>query len=202
MKQISAIGIFALAAIGCMPISVEAIDPYLNKKQQMQSVDVSTPQMSAAEQKFAMKLSDLHRKIFTTVFTPALRKEAMDMMASEKKSSWRTPKMTPDMAVEAVIRKYRGVSLSLNQNQGNQQNSNKQRYNNNSNSSGIIQEDDDEEESDNTSQQSSSQSYYKNQQSQNKQTQNNQKQYQNNNSQNQQSSQPKKQRQQQSGYWD
>lgn len=195
MRQISAIGLFALAALGAMPIGAEAVDPYLNKKQQMQSVDISQPQLTAAEQKFAMKLSDLQRKIFTTVFTPELRKETMDMMTSEKKASWRTPKMTPDMAVEAVIRKYRGVSLSLNPNKGQPQNNNQQRYNNNSNSSGIIQEDDDEEESDNASQQSSSQSYYKNQQSKNTKPQYN-------NSQNQQASQPKKQKQQQSGYWD
>ena len=62
--------------------------------------------MTPAEQQFAMKLSPLHRQIFTNVFTPDLRQEAMADMTSTDNEDEVMP-MTEDMAVEQVITNHR-----------------------------------------------------------------------------------------------
>jgi hypothetical protein len=76
---------------------------------QKTAAPASNPSMTPAEQQFAMKLSALHRQIFSSVFTPDLRKEAMDAMSAPENDDEEEP-MTPDMAVEQVISNHRDMA--------------------------------------------------------------------------------------------
>lgn len=61
---------------------------------------------------FANKLSALHKQIFTTVFTPALRQEAMSMMSNIDEDDMDDESiMTEDMAVEQTIMNHRDAAL-------------------------------------------------------------------------------------------
>jgi hypothetical protein len=105
-----------VTALGVCPILCQADIEVQQCKQQVQktamqqnSATKGNMPMNAAEQQFAMKLSALHRQIFTTVFTPDLRKEAMAAMTSPDNDDEEMP-MTEDMAVEQVITNHRDTT--------------------------------------------------------------------------------------------
>lgn len=87
----------------------------LGKQTSSKRVAAMTPDktaLSPEEQQFAMKLSALHRQIFTMVFTPDLRKEAMALMAIPSDDMDEDTPMTADMAVEEVISNHRDMPAS------------------------------------------------------------------------------------------
>jgi len=73
--------------------------------------------MSPDEMQFANQLSGLHRQIFMTVFTPALRQEAMSIMTMPGNDMEGGAPMSADMAVEEVISNHRDMPASDNNGQ-------------------------------------------------------------------------------------
>jgi hypothetical protein len=104
--------------IGSLCISVLAFSPALShgaqtaQKPQPNTTKQTPNPMSKAEMDFANKLSALHKQIFMTVFTPALRQEAMSMMSNIDEDDMDDESiMTEDMAVEQTIMNHRDAAL-------------------------------------------------------------------------------------------
>ncbi|MBM3192328.1 MAG: hypothetical protein FJZ63_06745 [Chlamydiae bacterium] len=69
--------------------------------------------LTPAEQQFAAQLSSLHKQIFTTVFTPQLRQEAMTLMSPDAQSNLGdNGSITADMAVEEVVSNHRDMPMN------------------------------------------------------------------------------------------
>ncbi len=119
-------GALALTAIGLLPsFAVEATSPYEHRQQMQQGYKSSSSNPSTSmdntEQQFASQLSDLHRQVFMSQFNGMQRAEAMALVQAEKGRKYGR-KMTPDMAVEQVMKNHRGVQTGqgqmMPQNQG------------------------------------------------------------------------------------
>lgn len=112
MNNKGLIGAFLAVAIGCSSAIATADEssPYWQRKQQIEDARRPQPsQMTMQEKQFAMRLSDLHRQIFVYQFTPAQRQEAMAFVTTNENRGWRSSKVTPDMAIEEVIKNHRGI---------------------------------------------------------------------------------------------
>lgn len=117
-----------LTAIGCLPsFAVLAQSPYEHRQQQMQQGSNNYGQnqsrsstynqnntLDSEEQQFAAQLSDLHRQVFTQQFNSLQRAEAMALVEAEQGKKYGR-KMTPDMAVEQVMKSHRGVETGQGQ---------------------------------------------------------------------------------------
>ena len=106
------LGAFFAVAVGLSPTmaTADSSSPYWSRKQQVEDASRPQPsQMTMQEKQFALRLSDLHRQIFVYQFTPAQRQEAMAFMTTNANRGWRSSKVTPDMAVEDVIKNHRGI---------------------------------------------------------------------------------------------
>ena len=63
--------------------------------------------MTKQEEEFARQLSELHLQIYTTIFTPELRQEAIYMMGDYQDETDEMTPTTADMAVEQTIMNHR-----------------------------------------------------------------------------------------------
>ncbi|PCI92953.1 hypothetical protein COB11_06225 [Candidatus Aerophobetes bacterium] len=118
MENKRLVGAFVAAAIGLSPMLAiaDASSPYMHRKQQVEDARRPQPsQMTTQEKQFAMKLSDLHRQIFVYQFTPSQRQETMALVTTNANRGWRSTKITPEMAVEEVIKNHRGISTGQGQ---------------------------------------------------------------------------------------
>jgi|GEM_PF-1109761 len=112
--------VLMVAALGLVPMLshadlVAGKNPSRRSSQRVAAAPAQDNKMmlTPAETDFANQLSPLHRQIFVMVFTPDLRKEAMDMMTIGSDTGEETM-MTADMAVEQVISHHRDMSTMPN----------------------------------------------------------------------------------------
>jgi hypothetical protein len=106
--------ILLVTALGISPMlcQAEIIVGKQTSSQRVVAMASDKTALSTDEQQFAMKLSALHRQIFTMVFTPDLRKEAMALMTIPSDDMDDDTPMTADMAVEEVISNHRDMPSS------------------------------------------------------------------------------------------
>lgn len=95
------------------------MQPYSGKKAPMnaaapQDSSKAVVTMSQEEMDFSASLSDLHKMIFTKLFTPAMREQAMSFYTSRMsgmKGNKSKVMPTQDEAVEQVVKNNRGVAM-------------------------------------------------------------------------------------------
>lgn len=105
-KKILSISMLLIGLGVCSAVGYTAQN---NKPMPSATAPATTP-LTADQQKFAAQLSQLHKQIFSTVFTTTLRQEAMDIYDDPNSEDEDGNAMTPDMCVEEVLKNHRDMS--------------------------------------------------------------------------------------------
>lgn len=108
MKQVISLGFFMCVASACV---FGASAGSVQSKPAAPAKQVAPPSLTKEEQAFADQLSQPHKQIFLTVFTPAMREEALSYMdddnVDEDDDLYDELPITADRAVEVTLSRHR-----------------------------------------------------------------------------------------------
>lgn len=111
MKKITCLSVMLAVGLGLSP-SIAQAESILQCKQYQKVAQMPVNPLTPAEQQFATQLSTLHKQIFSTVFTPQLRQEAMTLMTPQDPDMGGNGGISADMAVEEVISNHRDMPMT------------------------------------------------------------------------------------------